>query len=242
MRDATLSIAGTMQHALIERWCSVEVNSHLDDSTASTHRARLRALASDVNAGPTAPARGHTIGKNAIRPPYNDAEIAAIIRVVQNQPSPRIGQQMCAMVGLGLGAGLDSLDLRHLTTHHVEASGAGGLFVRVQGDRPRLVAVRSRYEELVRQGLTGLRSGALLLGRNANRRNVTAHIVADAVALGKAPHIEQSRLRSTWLTELMCAPVPLAVILTSSGLRSSRSLVELLPHATERYNAKREGP
>ena len=232
-----LTIAGTMQHALVERWCSVVLNGQLEDSTASTRRARLRALASDVNPGPTAPPRGRTIGKNAIKPPYDDREVASIIRLARTQPSPRIGQQLCAMVGLGLGAGLDSLDLRHSTTHHI-SDASDGIRVTVVGERPRVVIVRSRYEDLVREGLRDLCPGALLLGRNPDRQNITAHIVANAVTLGNALHIEQTRLRSTWLTELMCAPVPLAAILASSGLTSARSLVELLPHATERYNAR----
>ena len=77
-------------------------------------------------------------------------------------------------------------------------------------------------------------ANGLLLGRDAHRRNITAHIVGNAVTLGSAVHIEQTRLRSTWLTELMCAPVPLAVVLSAAGQVSARTLIELLPHAVAR--------
>lgn len=227
-----MTIADTMQHAHIERWCNTVLECQVEDTTSGTRRARLKALASATNPGETAPPRGRPIAKKAIKPPYNTQEVGAIVRVARTQPSPRISQQLCAMVGLGLGADLDSTDLRHVRTTDVDDRGADGLWVTVKGDRPRTIAVRDAYAYLVREGLTGLRAGALLLGRDAARQNVTATIVSNAVALGSPPHIEQTRLRSTWLTHLMCAPVPLAVILTASGLISARSLVELLPHAT----------
>jgi hypothetical protein len=234
-QDHPLTVSHALDHGLIEQWCHVELIGLLEDSTAATRRARLRALASDVNPGETAPPRGRSISKNAIKPPYCDADVGAIVRLARTQPSARIGQQLCAMVGLGLGAGLDSQDLRRVRTTDVDDRGPEGIGVTVAGERPRVVAVRTVYEELVREGMTGLRTGALLLGCNADRQNVTATIVANAVALGDPPHIEQTRLRSTWLTHLMCAPVPLALLLTSSGLTSARSLVELLPYAVERY-------
>ena len=48
-------------------------------------------------------------------------------------------------------------------------------------------------------------------------------------ALGPG-RIEQSRLRATWLARLMTAAVPLQVVLTAAGLRSARTLADLLPH------------
>jgi hypothetical protein len=171
------------------------------------------------------------IPKTVVKAPYSDAEVEAIVRIAVTQPSARIGQQLCAMVGLGLGAGLDSTDLRPVRVTSIDDRGEDGIWVSVDGPRPRTVAVRRKYENLVRAGTNGLRGDALLLGRDAGRQQVTASIVANAVALGTPPHIEQTRLRSTWLTHLMCAPVPVAVILTSAGLTSARTLTELLPHA-----------
>ena len=172
------------------------MNSDLDDSTASTD-AHGCALASDVNAGPTAPARGRTIGKNAIRPPTTTGKWLPSSGSDKNQPSPHRPAD-CAMAGLGLGAGLTAPDLKALSIHHVEGTpvpaASGSCAFKVPAPpgrrRPRLRGARP-------PGPAGLRPGALLLGRDAKRRNVTAHIVADAVALGTSPpHIEQARLRS----------------------------------------------
>ena len=85
-------------------------------------------------------------------------------------------------------------------------------------------------EHLVRRGLQGLRDGQPLIGRIKTRRNVAAAVYADAVLLGSLPKLEQSRLRTTWLATLMTRPVPLAVILTAAGLKSTRTLFDLLPH------------
>lgn len=65
----------------------------------------------------------------------------------------------------------------------------------------------------------------------ADRRNVTSPGVAAAVtATGAEVQVAVNRLRATWLVALMCSPVPLAVLLRAAGLRSARSLVDLLSH------------
>ena len=42
--------------------------------------------------------------------------------------------------------------------------------------------------------------------------------------------ISTARLRSTWLLACMCAPIPLNVLLSTAGLRSARTLADLLPY------------
>lgn len=227
-------LGAVLRHSLIDEWARTELAA-LENSTRNTRRSRLRSLATDLHPGPDAPARGPAIQRTVVKPPYEDAEVDAIVRIALTQPSQRIGQQLCAMVGLGLGAGLDSTDLRPVRVHHIDDRGEDGLWVTVLGPRPRLVPVRRAYAHLVTAGCVGLGRDSLLSGREASRNQVTASIVANAVALGSPPHIEQTRLRSTWLTHLMCAPVPVAVILTAAGLVSARTLTDLLPYAASRY-------
>jgi len=107
---------------------------------------------------------------------------------------------------------------------------ADGITIEVPEPNPRSVTVLREFEDLVRIGLGDLKPHALLLGRKEDRRNLAARAIGDAVVLGDVPHIEQSRLRATWLARLMAAPVPLAVLLSAAGLRSARTLVDLLPH------------
>jgi hypothetical protein len=45
--------------------------------------------------------------------------------------------------------------------------------------------------------------------------------------------LDAARLRSTWLVACMSAPVPLGALLSSSGLRSARTLVDLIKYCPE---------
>ena len=47
---------------------------------------------------------------------------------------------------------------------------------------------------------------------------------------GERVAIEVNRLRATWLVAAMCAQVPLGPLLAAAGLRSARSLTDLLAH------------
>lgn len=232
-QDKALEVKVLLDHELIEEWVRTSL-ANLDDATRSTRRSRLRALASHINPGPSAPRAPTPIARTAVKAPYNEMELAAIIRLAQCQPTQRLRRQLCAMVGLGLGAGLDSADLRALTVSHIEDQGSEGIWIQVPGSRARSLAVRRRYEDLVRIGLEGLGQKSLVLGNEVARRNITGVIVYTSSTLGNAPHIEQSRLRSTWLVELMNAPIPLSMIMRSAGLVTARSLSDLLPYALAR--------
>jgi hypothetical protein len=154
----------------------------------------------------------------------------ALVRAIQVQPTEEMVRRLCLCVGLGAGAGIDSPDLKLLDTTCAADHGEDGICIQVPGPHAREVWVLRDYEYLVRRGLHGLRAGQPLIGRVKTRRNVAGAIFADAVLLGSLPKLEQSRLRTTWLATLMIRPVPLAVILTAAGLKSTRTLFDLLPH------------
>lgn len=164
------------------------------------------------------------------------------MRLARNQPTLDGRRALSLLVGLGLGAGLDGRDLRHLTrdsfTDLEIGEPAPALTVTVGGtERPRTVVVARAYEPLVREALAlhdQARRGrtAPLLGRKADHRNVTTPAVAAAVTAqaGVAVQVEVNRLRATWLVACMSANVPLAALLAAAGLRSARTLTDLLAH------------
>lgn len=200
----------------------------LDPKTRNDYRSRLRALATKVNTGADAPARAASLGRQAIKPPYTPHEEAVIARFALRQRHAGTRRQLCAAVGIAGGAGGDSVDLRPLCRKHIEVSD-NGIAVHFSGPRPRTVIVRRDYERLVFAGIEGLKPHQLLLGRELGRRNIVGGIVERADLEG-APHIEASRLRSTWLAWLATRPVPLNVILDAAGLKSARTLCDLLPY------------
>ncbi|WP_395153817.1 hypothetical protein [Ilumatobacter sp.] len=196
-------------------------------TTRNDYRSRLTNIAKRVNAGSGAPLTTPTIGRRSVRPGYTSIEEAAIIRCSLRQSSRVVRRQLCAIVGLCAGAGLDSTDLRHLESQHIVDHGQDGIEVTVAVGRVRTVFVRRRYEELVRIGIEALSSGQLVLGEHADRRNITTGIIARA-DLYDAPSPDASRLRSTWLTWLLTQPVPIQLIMQAAGLQTARSLTELI--------------
>ena len=146
---------------------------------------------------------------------------------------------MCAIVGLGLGAGLDSTDLKPLRGRDVVDHGDDGIEITVTGRRPRTVRVEDDYCELVREGVTGLRPGSLVIGQKHDRNNVAARVVDQALIRGDAPHIEQTRLRATWLARKISQPVPLLALLKEAGLQSVQTLVDIARFLLEREEGDR---
>jgi hypothetical protein len=197
--------------------------------TGKDRRSKLRKLADQINPD-QAPTPSETIQRPSVKPPYTAAEVLNIKRVVYRQPTTERIRSMAICVGLGLGAGFDSPDIRPLTLDHATDLGDEGIRIDVPGTRARTVWVLREYEDMVRTGLLGLTPGQLLIGRSEDRTNIAGRVYSRAALYGNLPHLEQSRMRTTWLATLMSRPVPLAVILRAAGLRSTRTLFDILPH------------
>ena len=92
----------------------------------------------------------------------------------------------------------------------------------------------------VREGLElhdqcGRGQRAALLGQDTTRDHVTSPVTERAVHadVTRSVDIEASRLRNTWLVAAMCANVPLADLLRAAGLRSARTIGDLLPYCPD---------
>ena len=218
----------------------IEVLAASGRSTQQNRRSRLFQMADQIHPE-QAPIKGPPIAHRAVAAPYTATEMAIVRRVAQVQPTPLLTRQLCLLVGLGAGAGIDSTDLKRLHRHDVTDHGPEvGIEINVtnlrrSGDnsrtqRCRTVWVLREYEDLVRIGLQGLTSRALLLGRDAERANVAASIIERAALYGDVPTLSQSRLRSTWLATHLRRTTPLNVLLRAAGLTTARTVVELLAH------------
>lgn len=192
-------------------------------------RRRLLWVAQAANPGPTVPARLAPVGYDAVKAPYTPTERATILRAARTQPTERGGQQLAAVVALGFGAGADSIDLRELWIRDITDHRADGMTVTFHGPRPRSVPVRRITEDLLRQAIAGRAPDELVIGQEVTRHNTAARVIGQA-ALYKVPHIEPARMRATWLADLMTDTIPLAVILQAAGLKSARTLTDVLPH------------
>jgi hypothetical protein len=226
-----------MVHSLIDEWVR-SATPHLSDDSRTTTRSRLRTLASVVNPGPGAPSRPQPIPYVAIRAPYSPTEVARIRAIATTQPHAVTAQQVAFCVGCGFGAGLDSVDLRHFYARQVDDCGDKGIRLEVGAPRPRVVWVRREWESLVRAGVAGVKPNQRCLRHQLSREGVASRVYEQAVILGEPIELDQSRMRATWLVTLMREPIPLATIMRAAGLRSGRTITDLLPFCAEDEEAK----
>jgi integrase len=199
--------------------------SEIGDHTRNDYRSRLLNLARRIS--PDNCTMVPTAGYNAVRVGYSSAEEAAIRRIALAQRRPEMRRRLCAVVGFGAGCGVKPEELRLLRESDVRITD-GGIHVHVPGVMARHVIVRRDYEELVREALKGLDSGVSIIKTGKDRANPAARIVEDAETYHDAIKIDMRRLRTTWITWLLYQPIPLSVIMAVSGLKSARTLVDMI--------------
>lgn len=205
----------------------------VNDQTKATYRAHLRVIASHANPTHTAPPKPERVRHLEIRAPYTADEINVMIRAARNQHHEAFTGQLLVCLSLGLGAGLDAVDLKDLAIGHIRDHGDDGIEITIPGQRPRTVWLIRQYEQLLREGLGVLPShGPLVCPETSRQRGPVSALYSQIRQVGRdSVHFEQGRMRATWLCTLMNMPVPLAVLLQAAGLESARSLADLLPHA-----------
>lgn len=206
------------------------------DASRATARAVLRRTIRGLDAGP----KPEKLAHEGVKPPYTPAETENHKRIALGQPTTAGTRAMCAWVGLGHGAGLDGGDQRAVTPRDITEvalpDGGTALVVDVHGTRPRRVVIRAEFEPLIRRALQlhaeqGRSDDAPLHGRELTRKNVSTPVKSAAItAYGTGVDIDANRMRTTWLLAMMNAAIPLSVLLAQAGLRSARSLAEILPY------------
>ncbi len=234
-RDADLRPEEVLDLSLVERFLADAMADHPGPSR-STARSVLRRAVQNLSAAP----KPERIPHAPVQPPYTPQECAAFVRLARNQPTAARRRALGAVVALGLGAGLDGTEQGKVTPRHIVEVDLGehgrALGVNVPGSRARLVIVRACYEELLQEVLAIHRAERRgedrpLYGNDPKRRNVTGAARVQAVtANGQDVELSASRLRATWLVAAMSAPVPLGALLGAAGLRSARTLVDLVPY------------
>ena len=114
--------------------------------------------------------------------------------------------------------------------------GEGVVHVPGGGPRARTVPIRHAYVPLIERALAGhadagLRKTDLVVANCPAAVNVaTPTLDRIASADGVRHRIQTARLRHTWLVAAMCAPVSMADLMQAAGIRSARTLTELLEH------------
>jgi hypothetical protein len=234
------AVAPTAEELLRSPLHEAYVRRTLDDGapapSAATERSVLRRCVRSLDADPL----HHVVRHAPVAAPYSPWECAAYAELALAQPTDVKTRNACYLIGLTLGAGLSPAELRTVRLCDVvERTGPDGvpyLAVVVGGPSPRTVPVRAQYEPLVRRAMAlsqGQDPQALVIGRKADRHNATGAVRRQFVTASGTVDVNARRLRTTWLFAVMNTPLPLPTVLRLAGLRSARTLVDLLPLCPE---------
>lgn len=199
------------------------------DATAGTKRSKLRALARTVNPEKNVEALGARFGHTDIKPPYTQEDVYWITRRITQVRKPTTRRAIQTAVALGLGAGLTTGDLQTLTRSDITDHGNSGICITITGRNPRTIWLRREYEEMLREGTSHLSPGGRILGLR-HHKDTVRDLYRNIQPTGSGPMVVQSRLRHTWLANLMCEPIPLVTVMRVAGLSTARTLTDLVPY------------
>lgn len=234
MMNRSLQWTDLMSHEVIHDYSRFWQNAGYTDNKAHELR-NLKLLASNLNPGLSAPPRVAAIGHRAVANPYSAAEMAAIVRIAETQINTNLTRQVAFLLGACRGAGAAATELRDLKGSSFEDLGEAGILITLgSGEHQRTIPIRQDWENMMRRGIEGLKPNSLALGKISNRRNIAGEIFERTVGLGiNAPKLDASRLRTTYIAELMSEAIPIQVILHATGLLSARTLTDLAKSFTQ---------
>jgi hypothetical protein len=190
-----------------------------------TARANLRVVAR-AHRGVARHPDPALIRRDTPKPPYGQDDIDGYFALAAHQSTEARRHRLTALLCLGLGAGLDGVDLRHTKGCHIVVR-SGGLLVDVGGPRTRTVPVLSAYHDPLLQAAAFAGERFICGGEVAQRKNVTANLVANLCGGTDLPRLEVARLRATWLND-MAHRFGIGLLLGVAGLRRSSRLSDFV--------------
>lgn len=202
----------------------------LTDKSRATYRERLMQVSAAV-VPELQPRRPETIPYKNVSTPYSEAERAGFELAADNQPTASMRRKVSAVVCLGFGCGMVGSDQSRIRPEHVRQLGNGLVVVSVVGGKnPRTVPLLPRYERrLLDHVVAHTRDGEPLVGGSSAREaSKVWQIVDEFRGSGELPKLNGGRMRSTWMAEVMSAPVPLAALMRMAGTKTLRSYEELI--------------
>ena len=136
------------------------------------------------------------------------------------------------MLAVGFGAGLDASDCRQTygtSVHVVE----GVPVVDFGPPRPRRVVLRARWADIALDAAAAMGDQLVSGGYDSARTNIYSK-QADRFNRGSAVRLRASRVRNTWLLDLLNDGVHINVVRDAAGVKELHTVERLLDHMSER--------
>ena len=219
------------QRLLDERNVDVWVNvENAEQAAGWRHLARglLRRIGRRVNPSGGWPRSSKVIGRIPVARPYGPQD-EALFRQAAALSGYKDMAGRLFVVGAGLGAGLNGLELRTAETGDLLDISDGRLAICVRGTSERLVPVRTDYTALVEQAarLADDRDSKSASNRflGTSHKHATQNI-AISLDCGKGS-LSLRRARSTWVTSHLRAGTPDPALRLIAGRLSSYTIDQL---------------
>lgn len=211
----------------IYRYRSVGMR-RLSERSRATELARLRQIARIVAVHQPWPPDPPEAPRSRLSAPYADADVERFWRCASLQATPLRRRAMSAALALTLGAGLRGPELWDVTgtdiTYEHDLT-----VVTVAGPPVRRVPVRRNYAELL-STLAATAGDNRVLGSRRAGRDRTSVLLSSFEVAPPGPPLSATRLRSTWIHDVLTGPVIVADVLAVAGISSARALSDILSH------------
>lgn len=173
----------------------------------------------------TAPIKGG-ITKYSLNAPYSDAEVLALKKAIDTLPNAEKKLLSHALLVFGLGCGPSTAEFRTLRGSDV-TSREDVVWITIHGERTREVPVAAPWASEVLRHAKKVGDGLVFPNHRQGRNGFTQAV--GALSLGaKAPTLNASRMRTTWMVHRLRAGVdPRVLLLGYAGLTTLNSLQDL---------------
>jgi hypothetical protein len=185
--------------------------------TQGNYRRQLRRVAAAVLGPGVYPPRPLPFHQSGPLTPYSRDEENSLVGWSRGLSTERMRDGVVALLGLGLGAGLEAREIERARAGWIEHD-ARGLTVVVEGERARHVPVVARWKWAVRDALAKSDGGLLFRSGRAKRKRVS--VFTENLPRGSAPKLSAQRLRATWIVRHLEARVPGNVLAVAAGINA----------------------
>lgn len=198
------------------------------ERSAATYRAVLRRVGPVLTKKAPWEPRPETISRRPLAPPYRGDELVTLFRDAVSQPTPSRQRAACALLVLGLGAGLDGRWATRVKADDVTRFGPV-VTVEVGEPNPRSIVVLAGWEDELLTLAASAGDEFLVGGRSKSNRR-TGHLTERLIVPTGHPRLAPARLRSTWLLWHVVAGTRLPELCAAAGLQGPDVLGDLFEY------------
>jgi integrase len=161
--------------------------------------------------------------------PYTAKELATLLSWANGLTTILKRRNAWALLGACGGAGLSAAELIAAQVEDVTVD-EGVMFVKVRGDKARLVPVTEPWNRILARSLEGRETGDLFHGIRIREYppRVLQLFLTDHPC---QPRPSAARLNCGWLVALLDAAIPVPLLLQLAGMSSASGLQRYLSHA-----------